>query len=463
MLSAVLKIVSAFLGSSLESTFTASLVDDTSDSATSSAPVSSDRQVQHRRNGGGAEPDFTNEYDLVVSLDPGTGALTTSGTMTIVADQPTSRIDLLLNNKLRVDELRCKPACRFKVAHKTKLDSIVLASTQQLRLTPETALDTGEEMRVWFSYSGVLATENIEFGRGIVSTGWTELSIGALWYPVWLDEPMVRSRLTVRLPDGYNFNAPGQISRSGNGDWEAIVTTPGISRVTFAASNNWVMRERQIDPKRKAILYTAAPTERSEDILNAVAEAYAWYRSALGEPTAIATDLRILYANELTSLRYPREAYATGGSFIVLDESSPEVQRDTIHHEVAHLWFSAGRPGSPDEFLSESLAEYLAMREGGRVWGQDWLTRDRRSTALRSARVEGSLLAIEGFSPTRQSLLYNRGPTALWLLHDRIGADAMDRLLAEAYSSGVTTIEAFFDLLTSRHGAETTAWFKALL
>lgn len=412
---------------------------------------------------GTARHDLTNEYDLHVRLDPGTGVLSASGTMTIVADAPTTHVDLLLNKALRVADLSCIPACRMEVLQDATIGGAVLVRTQRLRLTPSSALAIGDRLRISFRYAGTIRDADIEVGRGIITPAWSELSLGALWYPVWFDEPMVRSRVTVRLPEGYQFTAPGQVSRLPSGEWRAVVESPGITRVSFAAAKGWAVQERPIDRGRTALLYTPVPEPRGDAILAAVSDAYGFYRSVLGRPKGIETDLRVLYANQVGGLKYPREAYATGGSFIVLDESRPEVQRDTIHHEVAHLWFSAGRPGTPDEFLSESVAEYLAMRQGERVWGAEWIADKRRATAERSARVRGSLLAIDGFTATRQSLLYDRGPTALWSLHDRIGGQEMDRLLERVHASSTSTLAKFMEILASEQGSTTADWFRSRL
>lgn len=223
------------------------------------------------------------------------------------------------------------------------------------------------------------------------------------------------------------------------------------------------VREQSVGETLRARLYTVGEEPRAAEILSRAGGAYEFYRSRLGAPKTNRNLLKVLFANIDPGLKYPRQAYSTGRDFIVLDESEPQVQMDTLHHEIGHLWFSAGLPGTPDEFLSESLTEYLAMRRGEQVWGQEWLTARRAQAARLSTRLDGSLLKIDGFTPTRQPLLYQRGPTALWTLHDRLGAESMDRLLAEVHASDLTTIAQFFAVLEGRHGPETAMWFRGLL
>jgi hypothetical protein len=183
-----------------------------------------------------------------------------------------------------------------------------------------------------------------------------------------------------------------------------------------------------------AFLHTIRPELLSGKILSAVEGAHTYFKRMFAAPRSSKDRIKIVLAHADVGLKYPHQAFATAGEFIVMSNGEPQGQLDTLHHEVAHLWWSAGQPGTPDEFLSKSNSEYLALRYGEERWGAGWLALRRAAMATRSAEINGSLLRLDelGSGPI-QPLLYDRGPTALWLLHDRVGRVDMDALLQEAY------------------------------
>ena len=80
-----------------------------------------------------------------------------------------------------------------------------------------------------------------------------------------------------------------------------------------------------------------------------------------------------------------------------------------------------------------------------------------------SAAIQTRLLDIDGFDGKRQPLMYQRGPAALWTLHDRIGPAAMDGLLQAAYAERIDTLAEFQALLGKQHGLEVARMFEARL
>ena len=58
---------------------------------------------------------------------------------------------------------------------------------------------------------------------------------------------------------------------------------------------------------------------------------------------------------------------------------------------------------------------------------------------------------IEGFSGSRQTLLYNRGPLALFALQERVGRAAIDGLLRDVAAAQIMTLDGFVERLAARH------------
>lgn len=408
-------------------------------------------------------PDPVNLYRLDATFDPATGALATSGTATLIAGTATDQITLYLNKALAITRLSCAPDCRAESYPDARLGDVSLPRTQEIRVVPARRLPPGGRITLSFAYAGRLATEDIELGRGVISPGWTEMSMEPVWYPLWYQQLPLRADVTLRLPAGFALTGAGQVRREADGRWRLTSPVPFNGRITFATSNSWTVRSRPFGRGRKTTLYTVVEEPRAKELMAATGATFASYETAFGPPHAPADDIRILYANRDPGLKYPKQAYSTGGNLVVLDDASADVQTDTLHHEIAHFWFSAGAPGTPHEFLSESIAEFLAMRRGGQVWGADWLRARRAKAAQRSARIRASLLGIDGFTPDRQPLLYDRGAVALWALQDRIGSVALNRVLREAHRTRATRLEQFVGILTARHGERIAAWFKAQL
>lgn len=408
-------------------------------------------------------PDLSNAYQLDARFDPATGQLAVQGTMEVAADQRKESLKLLLNDALKVQSFTHNGR-EARVEPTYVLDGQTVPGAQAIVVPLSSPLDQGQRTQLSFRYEGRLTTDQIYVGRGVVSSGWTELTLEAFWYPILFEEPLIRSELILRVPERYQVVGPGGVERLGPGRWRLDPRTIVSGRITFALSDSWRVEERALAPGLKAALHTIRPEPRSAEILGAVGSAHAYFTRLFGPPRSGKGRITLLLANAEIGLKYPNQAFATAGDFIVMSNGDAQGQIDTLHHEVAHLWWSKGQPGTPHEFLSESVSEYLALRQGEATWGSDWLARRRASMAKRSAEIQGSILKLDGVgSGPRQPLLYDRGPNALWLLHDWIGSAAMDALLQEAYSREVSRLPEFLDLVGQRHGPATQAWFRALL
>jgi hypothetical protein len=407
---------------------------------------------------------YSNHYDLDVVLDPATGALAVTGTFAIVADTARTAVRLLLNGALTVQAIDGPNVAGVTVTRGTHVGSLPLPTTQRVDVRLARPLARGDTTTLRLAYAGRLdTTAAFEWGRGLVSPRWTELSVGALWYPVLLDEPEVTARLRLTVPAEYRVVAPGRVRQLAAGRWELAAPRAERQRVTFAASRAWHVTSRALTPGRRVTVYAARPDARVERVLAAAGAAYTAMARWYGPPAGADTELAILLPNDSLGLHYPTEAYATGGTLIALSTQPDEtVWLDTFHHELCHLWWTGGRPGTADEFLSESPAEYHALRLGGAAFGEAWLERQRAKLARGSAGIPGSLRTVQGAYPAELStLLYERGPTVLWALHDRLGEAAMTALLRATRERRIDTLAGFFAVLAAREGDAVRRWFEA--
>ncbi len=398
-------------------------------------------------------------YELAVGFDPADGRLSVEGIIEIVTPAETDTIELLLNGGLSVQRFDADRPAKVRIENAITFDSYELPHTQRITLALEEPLAAGAELTLTFAYEGQITTESIEIGRGVVSPGWSELTMEALWYPVWLQGPPIRSDVRLTLPEGYEVAGPGSVDPLADGAWRLRPNGPVHGRITFIASDGWTEARRTLGDGITGRVLTLAPEPRSDDLLDAAQAVFGAYRTLFGAPGTASDTLTIVYANRDIGITYPRQAYSTGGDFIVLDESPAQVQIDTLHHEIAHFWWSLGTPGTPDEFMSESISEFLAVRHGGDVWGEAWLTERRADMAARSAEVQESLREIDGLTATRQTLLYNRGPTALFELQDQIGRAALDAVLINAHAARTDTLQGFLAHLSALQGEDVAGGF----
>ncbi|MEL8055326.1 MAG: hypothetical protein AAGK66_04170 [Pseudomonadota bacterium] len=408
-----------------------------------------------------AQSDLSNHYEMMVKFDPESGNLDASGIIEIVADTEVQQIDFLLNGNLDVERFETGILSEINIESGTSLDSYQLPKTQKVSIILQAPLNEGEAVTIGFAYAGQLTTDSIEIGRGGVDPAWTEMSMGALWYPLWLEELAMTASTQLEIPEQYDLTGSGDLKRIAPTVWQLEQSEPVIGRLTFFASNGWEVSTQALNEGTEMVLYSIKQEPGAVDIFSAVQGAYEDFEAIFGAPSRETGQIRLLNANDDIGLVFPAEAYATGGDFIVLDNaSSPDARDNTLNHEIAHIWWFAGQPGTPDEFLSESIAEYMAMRRGAMVWGQEWLDEKRASVKAQADQLDVSILGIQGFSATRQPLLYKKGPHALWMLHDRIGEDDMNALLKETLVRDVETMSAFFALLEEQHGETVSRWFE---
>jgi hypothetical protein len=410
-----------------------------------------------------AKQDLSNSYRLEARFDPETGAISVEGTMQVVADRRKDSLRLLLNDSLQVRTFTAN-GIAAKIEPTMRIGSEVVPGAQGISVPLTRPLERGERLPLRFSYDGQLTTDSIKVGRGVVSPRWTELTLEAFWYPILIEEQLVRSELFLTVPDRFQVTGPGLVERLAPGRWRLDPQAIVAGRITFALSDSWTVETRALKPGLSAALHTIRPEPRAAEILDSVSAAYAYYERLFGPPRTRKERITLLYPNDEIGLKYSNQAFATAGDFIVMSTGEVKGQLETLQHEVAHLWFSRGRPGTVDEFLSESVSEYLANRLAGEMFGADWLGKRRATMARQSAAIAASFFDLEGHGTApHQLLLYERGPTALWALHDRIGEAAMNGLLLEVYRTDLDSMDQFLDLLARRHGPETMTWFRSQL
>ncbi|MEM1056612.1 MAG: hypothetical protein AAGI52_13905 [Bacteroidota bacterium] len=410
-----------------------------------------------------SEAALANHYDLSVTLDPATGDIEVAGTLRVVADERLPSLAFLLNRGVTIRSLGGTGIAGWSATDSVQIGGTPLSSTQQIEVQFDPVLERGDSVHVAFDYGGRIDNTTIEIGRGIVSPAWTELSVGSLWYPFSLQETLVTSRLRVTVPESSDVVGTGQIETVAPGVWQIEATRPLPARITLALSDRWHTASRTFADGQRVEVRAAVPSPRVDLAMDTARRAYAAFEATFGPLQEESQTLRLLYPNDVPDLIYPGEAYAAGNLVAMADSDNETAWLGTIHHEVSHMWWNRGAPGTPDEFLSESLAEYSALLLGSQTFGTEWQAQRLASLRSRSDQIDASLLELNGFPPERQGLLYARGPVALWWLREHIGAEALDALLQEVHSQQTDSLQAFLDLLAEREGKALSGAFRSRL
>lgn len=142
-----------------------------------------------------------------------------------------------------------------------------------------------------------------------------------------------------------------------------------------------------------------------------------------------------------------------------------------LAHEVGHMWWGhvAQMSSLEDQWLSESIAEYLAAVALEEIVGRDSLQealREWRSEVANSKSVSSiymaNRLAGERADFDRGNLLYSRGPLMLHDLREEIGDEAflavLRRFANETRFEHVDTL-GFIELTDQVTGQENREWF----
>ena len=153
-------------------------------------------------------------------------------------------------------------------------------------------------------------------------------------------------------------------------------------------------------------------------------------------------------------------AYARKG-FISMSLDSGFFSRNEqiLAHEIAHLWWNKADIVTWEDWLNEAFAQYSFLM----------IYRKEHSEAEFKTRVEQLAARVDSLPPIRgidksnaQSnvVLTYKGAYLLILLEDKIGNDALMKLLRETHHRKIENTEEFLSLIAEQTDIETANWFE---
>lgn len=351
-------------------------------------------------------------YDATVKVDTARASLAAKVTIMLPASEVQAANEFQLGSTYEISSVNAGPQTTVEIMRPEKLGVQKIIIRCQM---PRRA-----DLLLQLSYGGpltVMSTPPINS----ITPELIELSFDSYWLPV----QAVSQRFTLKadiigVPTGMVVVANGDVRRN---DAHVLITRP-----TGDIDLAWVaIRGLQ---RRTADGFELDATDPTTDTANiyfrhgaaAIKYLEAWFGPMPGRPVHV-----------VVVKRERKSGYARPGYIVVTERPAADSPREAalakfISHEFSHAWWSCPPcdPRTENRWLSESIAEYLALRYVEAALGHETL-----QEALAAKRIEAAKAGpLLGGGERGDPELYNKGPLLLFDLEAKIGRSRMDKLLA---------------------------------
>lgn len=374
-----------------------------------------------------------------VTVSPDTGTLSADAVLQLPPAQAGEELRYVLGERFVIQHVDAGPNARLSIAP----TDVPWSGIQRITIRFEQS-DPAPNLHL--RYHGTPNPAG-DLPLNMITPELVELSLDGMWVPI-RDDLTGRFTVSARiagLPETVSLAAQGEIVRDGEvlrvrRDFPeidfALIAAPGLTgvgdgRFEFYGQDPNSAQAVLFRSQARAVLAFLEP----------------WLGPMPGGPA------RIVLVSRLRPSGYARRGY------VVFVEGSEPSERGTGHfvaHEFGHAWFSGGT--DEHRWLSESFAEYVAMRYSEAAFGPE-----RLETLVNSKRkaAEGALPVIH---PDRTDTeLYAKGPLLLMELERMMGRERFDPFLARIGREKVETTGDFLRMLEREAGASLALKFEALL
>lgn len=301
-------------------------------------------------------------------------------------------------------------------------------------------LAKGERATVELVYDGVV-TRTIN-GVNLVSEPLTELALYSAWYPVLAGAREFTCDLRATLPAGYVVLSDGEererhedeahtrarFTRSLPGSDVVLIAAKGLKRVS-----------RELPGLTVDVYHRDLPESEAARLGEAAGEAYAFLQRALGPPTR--GGRMVLVASPRDGWGYSRpplsvvsETYArqqlarAGGRFELLHGSL---------HEVGHSWWRLADTTTSDDWINESLAEFVALVACEQLFGEAPVAALRRQYEADVRELKGARSISETLraDPGAYVLFYEKGALLWETLRSVLGSERLFAILRRLHAT----------------------------
>lgn len=400
----------------------------------------------------GLAGDEDGHYAIRLHLDPATSHVNADITITLPVDHAREGAGFFLGDRFTLEAISAGAGGRISVDP----ESGILPGTRLISVEYPDDISTPPVLHL--SYSGPLNISGERTLNALTENG-LELRVDALWLPTisGINLQYTAEVQITGLPDDWTIVTQGESTRDGGGTLHIQRALPDIDFVLVAAPG----LERRSAPG--VHVYARDFDFILTDIVTRhAALSVEWLQDWMGP---------LPYGDvSLTVLPEGSGAYARRG-YIVMSEGRAQIEAmeeelpewgpaRLVAHEFAHAWWSPADAMTEHYWLTESVAEYVAVRYVEDMFDAEtanvfWDSKRERALA------SGPLTGIEGRASG--NALYQRGPMLLQALEHRAGRDALDRVIGRLAPIGPRLTQQFLDVLAEEAGQEAAVWFDAQL
>lgn len=380
-------------------------------------------------------------YETDVRFDLENGALAARARLTWLTDDSTAtQAAFLLNRGLQLEEVRGAGVRSYRSEPFRPMPVWNLVEVEL-----DGSVSPGSLVTVEVIYAGT--PEFPDNGINGISGEWVELNLDSQWHPMFASfDQAMRGVLRLELPRGWQVVASG--SSSFENGFHVIRSTVPQPDVAFTAAPSL----EQLRSERFTV-YSRTPAPRAAAaVLEAGENCGRYLDERFGAQDPLPRGRLVLA--ERDGPGYARKNY------IVLSEIDPGDAAGLHYflcHELAHYWTPSPGPFSPDHWMSEAFAEYVAVRYVRESFGQTAYER-RVARWEEMGRAHGPVWRPGLERPPTFQVMYRRAPYLLHQLEQRIGHEQFERFLERYMTEEVRSTPELLEQLEEVAGPEAARW-----
>ena len=265
----------------------------------------------------------------------------------------------------------------------------------------------------------------------MISSELIELSNQIDWYPGFLNSSSFNYQVTINLPENFRSVTTGLMEKEKQkvkrtiSTWKSEKPVHGITLVAAPGLKKSILQQNEYTIE---IYFSKLPVSYIDSMKNDLMKSLLILTEMNGSKGA-ADQFKVIYS--------PRSAgaYARAPLLIVSEEFALEMRNHKFGyardfrlntHEMAHYW-SKSRTDSPDDWINEGLAEYLALFTSEKVIGKEFndLLLKEYNNIVYSSPTELSILETKSDSRDREINRYYKPTLLLNEIKQKYGNDSL--------------------------------------
>ncbi len=394
-------------------------------------------------------------YDMRVKLNPETGEMGVTGTLT-VPNPVSDTFTFYLARTMKVQTFTTNRGHDIHI-DRSPSDVRFMPEAMRISLRADQHAMPGETLIVTFAYSGILPELPRYFGNA-VGKEWSEIGMYYPWYPLeWERMRLYTYHVEV---DSDSRSACFGLGKTLSEDHGQVLVSdsPANDIVIFAAPD-----VKQYSAGAVTVYHHGLSNETLErmgqDLNHILTLEQSWFGGVVGH-------VSIVISGRKTGGGYARIGGVVLGGLDEHDYVSKNAgYQRYFGHELGHLWWFKARTDTWEDWLNESFAEYTALMVLRETFGDaDYAQRlkEKRESSRGTAPIWGFDRNGADWQDV-QKVLYDKGPVLLAELELRLGQSAFRRFCRELLVHNVTETEDLLQLLGQQAGDDTADWFRQQL